>query len=85
MPPILLIAKIVFCRPKGIGVNLASNTTLKACDPDITLSIALAVSFCIRVPIGNLDDNKLRVTCAIAIPKLADNTTMTIPLNMPNR
>lgn len=76
---------MVFCKPNGIGVNLANNTTLKACGPDITLRIALAVSFCKRAPIGSLEDNALRVTCAMAIPKLADKTTMTIPLNMPNK
>ena len=40
---------MVFCRPKGIGVNLANNTTRNARGPDITRSMDFAVSFFINL------------------------------------
>lgn len=51
---IQLTAKIVFCKPNGIGVSLVNKTTLNACGPEITRSIARAVSLCNRA--GKLDD-----------------------------
>lgn len=36
---------MVFCRPNGIGVSRASNTTLNERGPDITLRMAFPVSF----------------------------------------
>lgn len=38
-------AKIVFCSPNGIGVNLEQKTILKHNGPDITCIIAIAISF----------------------------------------
>lgn len=41
--------KIVFCRPNGIGVSLANNTTLNARGPAITRRMARPVSFFINL------------------------------------
>lgn len=40
---------MVFCRPNGIGVSLANNTTLNARGPAITRSMARPVSFFINL------------------------------------
>lgn len=47
----ILTANIVFCSPNGIGVSLAQKTILKHNGPDITLIIAVAISFWVNLKI----------------------------------
>lgn len=41
----MLTPNMVFCKPNGIGVSRASNTTLNERGPDITRKMAFPVSF----------------------------------------
>uniref|UniRef100_A0A1Y1KSQ4 Uncharacterized protein n=1 Tax=Photinus pyralis TaxID=7054 RepID=A0A1Y1KSQ4_PHOPY len=80
----LLIAKIVFCSPKGMGVSRAHSTIRKLDGPEMTLKIIAAVSF---VTSGRsvVCPNRFNELWAILSPIAAPHTLRINPVNIPKR